>query len=101
MPTSGNEARTGGLESTQIPLISSWSSDLVNLNIAKVNEDIRLLFGLVYNAHVPKAMHRYFSDTYLFLLYKDLDDLTPLFPTGITSTMRRIIGTHVAGYFQK
>ncbi|KAL7525782.1 hypothetical protein ACHAXR_001162 [Thalassiosira sp. AJA248-18] len=59
--------------------------DLVKLNIAEVNEDIRQVFNLVFNAMVPVSIHPYFTETYLFCLYKDPKDPTKLWPIGIPS----------------
>ncbi len=42
---------------------------LAKLNIAKLNDDIRRLFELVYNNRIPPAIAYFFSDGFLFCLY--------------------------------
>ena len=73
-------------------------TDLIALNIAKVNEDVQQLFNLIYNSIVPVEIQCYFTDTCLFCLYKDPDDLTKLLPVGIPSAIRCIIASHIAIY---
>ena len=75
--------------------------DLVSLNIAEVNEDIRQLCDIVFNAVVPTEVEQYFTDTYLFCLYKDPEDLSKLRPLGIPLALRRLVATHVAAYYRQ
>ena len=74
--------------------------DLVSLNIAEVNSDLYELFNLAFNNIIPAQIKPYFSDSYLFCLYKDPDDLTKLRPIGIPSALRRIIASHIAKTLQ-
>lgn len=76
-------------------------TSLVKKNISEVNADIEAIFDLVFTGAIPRSFQRYFTDTYLFCLYKDPDDLTKLRPLGIPSALRRLIGSHIAGYYQK
>ena len=69
--------------------------DLAAMHHPNINSDLRDLFDLVYNNCIPAEIRGFFTDTYLFCLYKDPGDLTKLRPLGIPSAMRRIIATHV------
>ena len=72
--------------------------DLIALNIAEVNEDVQQIFNLINNNIFPEEIQCYFTDIYLFWLYKDPDDLTKLRPTGIPSAMRCIIASNATAY---
>ena len=61
-----------------------------------VNTNLCTLFDLVYNNIVPKEIGQYFTDTYLFCLYKDPHNLTKLRPLRVPSALRRIVASHVA-----
>ena len=74
--------------------------DLVSLNIAEVNNDIRRLCNLVYLNQIPPEVACFFTDTYLFCLYKDPDDPTNLRPIGIPSALRRLIASHIDHYYR-
>lgn len=67
----------------------------MNLNSASINDDIRALFDLVYQGRLPDDIIHFFSDGYLFCLYKDLEDKTKLRPIIIPTALRRIIASHI------
>ena len=69
--------------------------DLATMHHPDINNELRDLFDLVYNYIISAAVRSFFTDTYLFCLYKDPDVLTKLRPLGIPSAMRRLIATHV------
>ena len=46
-------------------------------------------------------MHPYFSNTYLFCLYKDENNPSKLRPIGFPTALQRIIASHVARTFRK
>ena len=69
--------------------------DLINLNIASVNEDMRRLFNLVFQGLLLPEVAIYFTDAYLFLLHKDPDDSTKLRPIATPSGMRRLAASHI------
>ncbi|KAL7550151.1 hypothetical protein ACHAWF_013397 [Thalassiosira exigua] len=53
------------------------------------------MFDLIYRGQVPQAVRRFFSDGYLFCLYKDPHDKSKLRPLGVPSALRRLIVSHV------
>ena len=87
----GAKRRAGGANCDTIDMFI----DLAAMHHPDINNDLRDLFDLVYNNCIPAAVRGFFTDTYLFCLYKDPEDLTKLRPLGIPSAMRRIIATHV------
>ena len=72
------------------------SIDLAAMHITEVNNELHTLSDLIYNNLIPEPIQQLFTDTYLFFLYKDPEDLTKLWPQGIPSALRRIIASHVA-----
>ncbi|KAL7546399.1 hypothetical protein ACHAWF_009735 [Thalassiosira exigua] len=52
--------------------------DLVKMEDEATNEIIRRLFDLIYRGEVPRGIQRFFSDGYLFCMYKDPHDKSKL-----------------------
>ena len=69
---------------------------LVKINDITINNNIQQLFNLIFQGNIPRIARAFFTDTYLFCLHKDPDDLNKLRPIGIPSAIRRIIASHVA-----
>lgn len=74
--------------------------DLVKANNPATDAALQQFFNLIFQNHIPQDVHRFFTDTYLFLLHKDPANKQKLRPIGIPSAMRRIIASHVAKYFR-
>ena len=74
--------------------------DLVSLNNAAINEDIRALFNYIYCGHVPEIVAAYLRDSYLFCLHKDPEDDTKLRPIQIPLALRRLLANHVADWYK-
>ncbi|KAL7527363.1 hypothetical protein ACHAWF_002150 [Thalassiosira exigua] len=72
--------------------------DLVKMEDEAINGNIRRLFDLIYRGEVPRSVRRFFSDGYLFCLYKDPHDKSKLQPLGVPSALRRLIASHVCWY---
>ena len=74
---------------------------LVKRGCSKINKSIRLLFQHIFNGGTHTDMEAYFTNTYLFCLYKDPDDPTQLRPIGIPTALRRIITIHIARVYRQ
>ncbi|KAL7546606.1 hypothetical protein ACHAWF_009936, partial [Thalassiosira exigua] len=59
--------------------------DLVKLGDDALNNNIRRMFDLIYRGQVPQAVRRFFSDGYLFCLYKDPRDKAKMRPLGVSA----------------
>jgi hypothetical protein len=74
--------------------------DLVKSKLPSVPADLNHIFNQIYQNNLPPAIHRYFTDVYLFCLHKDPNDTTKLRPLGIPTAIRRLIASHVAHTFR-
>jgi hypothetical protein len=92
---SGKNKGTGILADSIDTFIS-----LVKINDTSINNDIQQLFNLIYQGNIPRIARAFFTDTYLFCLHKDPNDLTKLRPIGIPSAIRRIIASHIAKHWK-
>ena len=70
--------------------------ELAAMHIQKINDDLQTIFNLIYSNKIPDKIPQLFTGTYLFLLYKDPNDLTELRPLGISTALRKIIASHMA-----
>ena len=70
--------------------------NLVKLKDTSINNNIQQIFNLIFQGNIPRIARAFFTDTYLFCLHKDPDDLSKLRPIGIPSAIRRIIASHIA-----
>ena len=91
MCKSGKNKGTGILADSIDTFIS-----LVKISDTTINNNIQQLFNLIFQGNIPRIARAFFTDTYLFCLHKDPDDLTKLRPIGIPSAIRRIIAFHIA-----
>ena len=66
---------------------------LVNHNKVDINKAIQFLFKRIYNGQIDPYMGPYFTNTYLFYLYKDELDTTMLWPIGVPTALRHILPT--------
>ena len=48
--------------------------DLAKANDPSTDAALQQIFNLIFQNHIPKDVHRFFTDTYLFLLHKDPAD---------------------------
>ena len=60
-----------------------------------------MLCDIVFKTIIPTEVERYFTDTYLFCLYKDPEDLSKLRPLGTPLAPRRLVATHLAAYYRQ
>ena len=74
---------------------------LVNKEDPQVNKSIRILFGRIYNGQIDNRIIPFFTNTYLFCLYKDTSDPTKLRPIRVPTALRRIITNHLARTFRR
>jgi len=74
--------------------------DLVCMDNAAVNKDVHCLCNLVFKNIIPDEVKCYFRDGYLFLAYKDPEDLTKMRLICIPLALRRHVATHVANHWQ-
>ena len=79
----GDKRRAGGANCNTINVFI----DLSMMHRPDINNDLRDLFNLIYNSIIPEAVRGFFTDTYLFYLYKDPEDRTKLYPLDIPSEM--------------
>ncbi|KAL7553912.1 hypothetical protein ACHAWF_017523, partial [Thalassiosira exigua] len=59
--------------------------DLVKCEDEAIDANLRRLFDFIYRGQVPQAVQHYFSDGYLFCLFKDPDNPAKLRPIQIPS----------------
>lgn len=69
---------------------------LVRMNDETINKNITSLFNIIYQGRIPIQARKFFTDTYLFCLHKDLNNLSKLRPIGIPTAIRRILASHIA-----
>ena len=65
------------------------------MNNTDINSDHRELFDLIYSNIIPSSIQVYSTDTDLFCLSKDPDELSKMRPLHIPSAARRVIANHV------
>ena len=70
--------------------------DLACMDDKEVDRDLRDLFNLIFNNKVPERIAKYFRDSYLFCLHKDINDKSRLRPIAVPSALRRAVALHVA-----
>ena len=73
---------------------------LAKQNRPEIDKALQEVFNLVFQGRLPAAAKQYFTDTYLFCLYKDPSNPSKLRPLGIPSAVRRIVASHVAKYYR-
>ncbi|KAL7523471.1 hypothetical protein ACHAWF_002944 [Thalassiosira exigua] len=61
--------------------------DLVKCEDEAIDANLRRLFDFIYRGQVPQAVQHYFSDGYLFCLFKDPDNPSKLRPIQIPSAL--------------
>jgi hypothetical protein len=94
--THANRHKGAGVNADSIDIFI----DLVKSKLPSVPADLNHIFNQIYQNNLPPAIHRYFTDVYLFCLHKDPNDTTKLRPLGIPTAIRRLIASHVAHTFR-
>ena len=75
--------------------------DLVQAKLPNIPTHLNFIFNQIYQNNLPPPITRYFTDVYLFCLYKDPHDKSKLRPLGIPTAIRRLIASHVAHTFRE
>jgi hypothetical protein len=70
--------------------------NLVKQDNNTINNNITSLFNLIFQGKIPPAACKFFTDTYLFCLHKDQNDLSTLRPIGIPTAIQQIRASHIA-----
>ena len=65
------------------------------MNNTDINSDLRELFDLIHSNIIPSSIQVYSTNTDLFCLYKDPDELSKTRSLHIPSAARQIIATHI------
>ncbi|EJK56911.1 hypothetical protein THAOC_23107, partial [Thalassiosira oceanica] len=58
---------------------------LARQNRPDIDKELQEVFNLVFQGRLPEVAKQYFTDTYLFCLYKDPSNPSKLRPLGIPS----------------
>jgi hypothetical protein len=71
--------------------------DLVQAQFPSTSKNLNFIIQQIYQNNI----RRYFTNVYLFCLHKDPLDKSKLCPLGISTTIRRLIASHVAHTFRE
>ncbi|KAL7529534.1 hypothetical protein ACHAWF_006430, partial [Thalassiosira exigua] len=70
-------------------------ANLLEWEGAEVRPLVQTLCDLVYRGIIPDEVKKFFSDTYLFCLYKEPGNHDKLRPIGVPTALRRIVASHI------
>ncbi len=75
--------------------------DFIQAQFSSTSKNLNFIFQQIYQNHLHPPIRRYFTNVYIFCLYKDPLDKSKLRPLGIPTAIRHLIASHLAHTFRE